>query len=403
MTDENGANKLAVGNVFGPDMRKRTVSCQWHFLQCAHKQLQKLPNALHQRFKELVQGLVKTAVNVSEYTKIYNELAEIANKYKCLRWLKFWHDRHAHFVPTFHGFMLPGLNIAEAGQGAMDLQVTHILSLVDCTYKDIAFQMWQDTKYKAELNNEDVMRGRSLNYAEMVERECKLQEKWAHIYGNSLQHGDMNLEQTVLQNPECFVPEESASHKFIDVQEGKNKQKKKKQSSTNMKCKMSRPASNIQIQAKTFTHATLGTDDDDCKLLIPEDFEQEFLKTRVPTVVFYNKSFKTCYAPNCKYQWDPKYMEPPFNMLFHMKTQRKKPTLSGPQCNKFLSNAYYCLQNLECLWSELPGVQMHHIYMGNFYFQGLTDAQIGILKQYGYWKHIVANRKKNIAEYNLKM
>ena len=140
---------------------------------------------------------MKTAVNVSEYTKIYNELAEIATKYKCSRWLKFWHDQRAHFVPAFRGFMLPGLNIAKAGQAAMGNQATHILSLVDCAYKYIAFQMWQDTKYKAELNNEDVMRGRSLNYAELVERECKLQEKWAHIYGNSLQHGDMNLEQTV--------------------------------------------------------------------------------------------------------------------------------------------------------------------------------------------------------------
>ena len=299
--------------------------------------------------------------------------------------------------------MLPGLNIAEAGQAAIGSQATHILSLVDCAYKDIAFQMRHDTKYKAELNNEDVMRERSLNYAELVEREHKLQEKRAHIYGNSLQHGDMNLEQTVLQNPECFVPEESASHKFIGAQEAKKKHTKKKGSSKNLRCKMSRPPSNIQIQAKTLTPVTTVTDDDDDrKLLVPEDLEQQFLETRVPTVVFYNKSFKTCYAPNCKYQWDPKYMETPFNMLFHMKTQWKKPTISGPRCNKFLSNAYYCLQNLECLRSELPGVQMHHIYMGNFYFQGLTDAQIGILKEYGYWKHIVSNRKKNIAECKFK-
>ena len=95
-----------------------------------------------------------------------------------------------------------------------------------------------------------------------------------------------------MENPECFVPEESASHKFIDVQKGKKKQTKKKGSSANMNCKMSRPASNIQIQAKTFTHVTLGTDDDDYKLLVLEDFEQEFLKTRVLAVVFYNKSSK---------------------------------------------------------------------------------------------------------------
>ena len=106
--------------------------------------------------------------------------------------------------------------------------------------------------------------------------------------------------------------------------------------STNPKCKMSRPASNIQIQEQTLTQAIYEADNDDCMLLVPEDFEQKFLKTRFPTVVFYNKSFKTCYAPKCKYKWDLKYMEPPFNMLFHMKTQRKRPTQSGPECNKFL-------------------------------------------------------------------
>ena len=76
-------------------------------------------------------------------------------------------------------------------------------------------------------------------------------------------------------------------------------------------------------------------------------------------------------------------MQPPYNMLFHMKTQQKRPTKYGVEQNDFLSNAYYCFQNLDCLRSELPGVQMHHLYMGN-YFQGLTDGQIGILKNHGY-------------------
>ena len=58
--------------------------------------------------------------------------------------------------------------------------------------------------------------------------EHKLQGKWVHIYGNSLQHGDMNLDQTVLQNPQFFVPEESASHKFTEPWESKKKHTKKK-------------------------------------------------------------------------------------------------------------------------------------------------------------------------------
>ena len=42
MADENGANKRAVGNVLGEDMRQRTVSCQWHFLRCTKKVLHRI-------------------------------------------------------------------------------------------------------------------------------------------------------------------------------------------------------------------------------------------------------------------------------------------------------------------------------------------------------------------------
>ena len=38
MTDENAANKIAVGNILGEDLCKRMVSCQWHYLRCAKKQ-----------------------------------------------------------------------------------------------------------------------------------------------------------------------------------------------------------------------------------------------------------------------------------------------------------------------------------------------------------------------------
>ena len=38
MTDENAANKIAVGNILGEDLHKRMVSCQWHYLRCAKKQ-----------------------------------------------------------------------------------------------------------------------------------------------------------------------------------------------------------------------------------------------------------------------------------------------------------------------------------------------------------------------------
>ena len=44
--------------------------------------------------------------------------------------------------------------------------------------------------------------------------------------------------------------------------------------------------------------------------------EDEFLKTEVPTVVMYHTCFKHCEAEECGFHWNPKYMEPPHNMLF---------------------------------------------------------------------------------------
>ena len=131
----------------------------------------------------------------------------------------------------------------------------------------------------------------------------------------------MNLEQTVLQNPQSFIPDESASHKFVDSAKERKKPPKKK----NISKQKTTTSTQSGCQGTIGTHSENSPHvspihSDDCKLIVPEHFEQQFLETRVPTVVFYNSSFKTCYNSKCKYQWDPKYMQPPYNMLFCMKT-----------------------------------------------------------------------------------
>ena len=44
----------------------------------------------------------------------------------------------AHFVPDFHGFGFPGLNLVEAGQSTM---CKKMLTLVDATFDNIIKQM----------------------------------------------------------------------------------------------------------------------------------------------------------------------------------------------------------------------------------------------------------------------
>ena len=64
---------------------------------------------------------------------------------------EFWHDCRVHFVPAFHGFGFPGLNLVEAGQSTMPQKM---LTLVDATFDDVIKQMQQDKIYSMTLQNE---------------------------------------------------------------------------------------------------------------------------------------------------------------------------------------------------------------------------------------------------------
>ena len=52
--------------------------------------------------------------------------------------------------------------------------------------------------------------------------------------------------------------------------------------------------------------------------MVPIDLEDAYLKTWVPTVVMYHRSFQCCKAYKCQYLWTPDEMEVPHNMLFRM-------------------------------------------------------------------------------------
>ena len=114
----------------------------------------------------------------------------------------------------------------------------------------------------------------------------------------------------------------------------------------------------------------------------------------------YYTSFKHCEAEECGYRWNPKYMEPPHNMLFRMHCYRLgwDPKKQKYYRQKFLSNAYFCIQNIDCLQKIVPGVKHKHLYMGNYYFQSLTHEHVDLLKKYGNWDNIINNRKQLIDD-----
>ena len=82
------------------------------------------------------------------------------------------------------------------------------------------------------------------------------------------------------------------------------------------------------------------------------EVEDEFLKTKVPTVVMYHKSFQCCEAEECCYHWNAKYMEPPPTTCYSGCIKKQKYYRQN-----FLSNAYFCFRKMDCLQKIIPGVR----------------------------------------------
>ena len=256
-------------------------------------------------------------------------------------------------------------------------------------------------------------------------------------------------------DPSYFVPNESASHKFIDLEE-QNEQKKKRKSQGKRKLKhrnseTPQKKKNKNNSAQEFTkpnqlqstnnvpsHETPVTTEppitpvtpgspvppltpatpkgkgrgkgkgktstqktppvimpnpNDYGPLVPDAIEKALLETEVLNIVMYNNRIQGCYYEKCCHKLDPMFMIPPNNMLFRMKTYRKYTRKSdGIQVkNTYKSNAYYCLETLECVHGVNKGSRKNHIYMSNFYFWSLTPGHVVILKELGCLDHILAN------------
>ena len=109
----------AVGNFLGEDMRQRTVSCQWHFLQCAQKILHHIDKEDCEDFMKLANSFVKNAVTKNACQEYHTKLKNTTICSNVKSWIDFWHKRCFHFVSAFRGFFLPGINLAKAGQAGM--------------------------------------------------------------------------------------------------------------------------------------------------------------------------------------------------------------------------------------------------------------------------------------------
>ena len=175
MADKNRANKNAISNVFGEDLQKKTISCQWHYLRCTHKQSHRITDkAMKERLLELTKSMVKDEVTKTLYTEYYKEFYTICQKLKMTKWLDFWHERHAHYVPRFCGYGYPGLNLAEPRQSSIR---TERITLINAAFDGILKEMHQDELYAATLHNEVDGVGCQSKTIMQIMVECEAEQK----------------------------------------------------------------------------------------------------------------------------------------------------------------------------------------------------------------------------------
>ena len=87
--DEAGANLQGLRKVYGDEFMEHVVSCQFHFKQCARRQLKNIDENDQATFMHLVTKICQ-AQTVVEYKKYADALEHICVKNKCVHWYNWW-------------------------------------------------------------------------------------------------------------------------------------------------------------------------------------------------------------------------------------------------------------------------------------------------------------------------
>ena len=382
--DEAGANKNAISRVFGQAALNRTVTCQWHFLQCVRAKAMEVKECHRKTFRKLCRRWTAAATR-SEYDSISAALRTLCQKSGVLSWFLWWEEHRFHIVPAFRGFNLSGLNLAESGQSGMKPKTRKKLRLIDAAYKDCSQMMGQDEMYKAYIGNISKEIGKGLNIRQIQERDHRAQEERAKKYADALLRGDVNAETDNEENSgqeNIFIPTDAARHRTPRVH-SKRKPTEKKQKAR-------------RSQEEEYMSDASSIHSDELEE-VPQFVDDDFVgSVRATKLVFINNTIKRCYG--CGQPFQHSKMVSPRNLVFSKKTRRLHPDGKGGQIkNKITTNAFFCACDMACIELEFPKVQKKHIYMGNLTFRDLTPAHKKFLKLKGYWDAIIANRRLKAA------
>ena len=162
MVNESGANFNAIEKVLGKDVAKCTVTCHWHFMSCGRNHIKDINMNERETFETLYQKICYTYTR-HDYHKTTESLQTICTWNGIANWWQWWEVWHFHIVPTFWGFNLSGLSLAEVGNSSIRNKTRLPMSLVVAAWKDMLHMLLQDRDYEAFLTNTGKVSGSGLN------------------------------------------------------------------------------------------------------------------------------------------------------------------------------------------------------------------------------------------------
>ena len=394
MCDEAGANFLAIEAALGSEFIKKTVSCQWHFRQCANNQLKNVNEFERETFKDMINKLCQTST-ANEYEKVSTCLQNICDRNNVSNWWNWWHARRYHIVPAYRGFNLPGLNLAEGGNSM--IKTRKPMSLAVAAWRDMVMMIMQDRDYEAFINQSAKVTGRGLNLKQRQERERRNEEAFVDACVEALYDGDLDAEAMLEDDPtEFFAPNKKAKHKVPNVYNSSNPTQKRKPSVQKKKHTGKRPKIAISSDSDSDNIANMTQ--------VPPRVEEEKLRRNPPHIVFITSMIQKC--SGCEFKFTAPERRKPNDMVFKYKIFRKYPDgKGGRKTATTRSAAYFHSRDLGCLreLEELKNVQMKNLYIPNKTMEGLHKQHIKELKKRNMWDEIIRTRQNIIESHEVQV
>ena len=184
----------------------RVVSCQWHFKECAKRQLKNINVNDQATFLHLV-GKICTAQTFVEYKKYLDALEHICKKNNCIRWYYWWKVHRYHLVPALHGFGWTGSNWVEIGHSTM--KRNHKVCLAVAAFEELTDFIIQENNYISFMLNTGKTVGKGPTQFAKRMKECRAQRKYVELACDAILTTDLWGEVEKHTDPDAlFIPQQ---------------------------------------------------------------------------------------------------------------------------------------------------------------------------------------------------